>query len=54
MVNRKCVRKELVIEKECLKKDADERALEIKNIDFECRVKKYNEQLTKWKSVKMK
>ena len=34
------------------KKDADERVLEIKNIDFECRVKKYNEQLTKWKSVK--
>ena len=42
MVNRKRVRKELVIEKNVKKKDADERALEIKNINFECRVKKMN------------
>ena len=27
-------------------------ALEIKNINFECRVKNYNEQLTKWRSIK--
>ena len=36
------------------KKDADERALEIKNTNFECRVKKINTQLTKWKIVKNK
>ena len=40
MVNRKYVRKELVIEKECKKKDDDERLLEIKNIIFECCVEK--------------
>ena len=51
MVNRKRVRKELVIEKE-YKKNADERALEIKNINFECRVKKFNGQLTKWRRIK--
>ena len=51
MVNRKRVRKELVIEKE-YKKNADERALEIKNINFECRVKKFDAQLIKWRRVK--
>ena len=34
------------------KKCADERALEIKNINFECRVKKFNGQLTKWRRIK--
>ena len=34
------------------KKCADERALEIKNTNFECRVKKINAQLTQWKVVK--
>ena len=46
MVNRKRVRKELIIEKN-VKKEADERTLEIKNINFECRVKKINVQLIK-------
>ena len=35
-----------------VKKNADERALEIKNTNFECRVKKINAQLTQWKVVK--
>ena len=34
------------------KKCADERALEIKNTNFECRVKKSNAQLIQWKIIK--
>ena len=48
----KGVRKELVIEKECKKKDTDERELKIEIINFESRVKKINVQLLKWKCVK--
>ena len=38
--------------KKNVKKNADERALEIKNINFESLVKKNNKQLAKWRSVK--
>ena len=38
--------------KKNVKKDTDERALEIKNINFEYRVKKFNAQLTKWRRSK--
>ena len=40
--------------KKNVKKDTDERALEIKNMNFECRVKNINVQLTKWRCVKNK
>ena len=35
-----------------LKRNTDERALEIKNMNFESRVKNNNKQLAKWRNVK--
>ena len=45
-------KKNYLLKKNVKKKCADERALEIKNTNFECRVKKINAQLTQWKVVK--
>ena len=44
--------KNQLLKKNVKKKNADERALEIKNINFECRVKKFDAQLIKWRRVK--
>ena len=38
--------KNLLLKNNVKEKDADERTLEIKDINFECRVKKINAQLT--------